>query len=163
MRLLFIRHAIAVEADEFDGTDFERHLSVAGEAKAKKLFYNLSFLYDEIDVILSSQYKRAAQTAKILNNSFKQAELKTTSHLNLGTDLESFSKALTKVAPRTECVAVVGHEPDFSFLIANIVSNGSLAIKVKKASCIEVEFDPVSLRGELVNIFSPKQLLKMQF
>ena len=71
MKCYFLRHGIAVEADEFAGPDFDRPLTGAGrklmalEAKA------MAVMGFDLDVILTSPLVRAKQTAAIVAKELK--------------------------------------------------------------------------------------------
>src|SRR5215216_3073244 len=71
MNLYIVRHAIAVErgAPSSDD-DSQRPLTDAGRKKMKKIVKGVRQFKIELDVILSSPYVRARDTAMILANEF---------------------------------------------------------------------------------------------
>src|SRR5512134_3543141 len=84
MNLYFIRHAIAVEAGtpEYEN-DSLRPLTGKGKKKMQKIARGLKELGAEIDLILTSPYVRAAETAKILRKTFdlKKEDVVESEHL----------------------------------------------------------------------------------
>jgi phosphohistidine phosphatase len=156
MRILFIRHAEAVEADEFDGPDLKRPLTRAGEKSARKAFRTLARLIDEPDVLMCSEAVRARQTAKLAAAAFKMPGIVQSAKLNPGCSIKLFQKLLKELPGSTELVAVVGHEPDFSSIISELVARGRLDLDLRKGACAAVDVD--GRRGRLVFAVSPDML-----
>ena len=75
MRVLFIRHAIALEREEFLEDDMLRPLSEEGKTKAAKAFGVYKSLFDKPDLILSSEAVRAKETAELLSHAFDHAKI----------------------------------------------------------------------------------------
>jgi len=142
MRLFFIRHAEAVEADRFDGDDGLRPLTRAGRKKAAAAYRRLTRILPEPEWIASSEAVRAIQTADLLHKYARRAKRKITPLLNPGRGIRGF-RALYAAVPKTCRVAVfVGHEPDLSQIISSIVSGGKLNMQMKKGACADVEAGP---------------------
>ena len=72
MNIYIIRHAIAVDEGmpEYE-KDSERPLTDKGRKKMRQIAKGLRTLGVEIDLILSSPYVRARETAEILASEFK--------------------------------------------------------------------------------------------
>ena len=154
MKILFVRHAAAEEFSA-SGNDLSRELTDEGRKKAQKAFKGLSSLYESLDLIITSKAVRARQTAKLLAEAFKCSTINEVDALNPGCAYPVFKKIMKDHAQKKEIIAVVGHEPDFSRIIAAITSDGSLHIDVKKASCVEIEMNSIC-RGELKALIPPK-------
>ena len=135
MKLLFIRHSLAMERDEFQGHDFDRPLVEKGVKRAKKFFKYLKDVY-EIDYILTSPAKRALQTAEILYKFYPKAEFIKTNRLLPGANINDLKVELNG---KEGTVAVVGHEPDLSSMIKDIIHSPNLKIKLSKPSLAEME------------------------
>ncbi len=72
MNLYIVRHAIAVDREtSADEDDSQRPLTDTGSKKMQKIAKGLRQLNIDFDVILSSPYVRARDTAEILANEFK--------------------------------------------------------------------------------------------
>jgi phosphohistidine phosphatase len=116
MKILVIRHAIAVERGTHGIPDDERPLTLEGKARFEKAARGLSHIVDTPDEILTSPLPRARQTAEIAAHAF-----------DAGPPVDA--KALIEARPadvarllaswrEAELVALVGHEPSLSELIA---------------------------------------------
>jgi phosphohistidine phosphatase len=154
MRVLFVRHAPALSRASWLRDDMERPLSDKGIIGAKKLFKEFAKIYDAPSVVYSSEALRAKETAQLFSKSFKGARIVESSLLNPGATFESFKNLLAD--EKSECVAVVGHEPDFSDILSHILASGAtVSIDVKKSSMIEVEINE-EFRGTLKAMLPPK-------
>ena len=160
MKILFVRHAAAVDHGDFKGGgDLDRPLTKEGRSKAEAAFKRLAEVYHKPGGILSSEAVRARQTAEILGKCLGDTEVVTTNLLNPGCTIDSFKEILKTYAKKYESMAVVGHEPDFSEIISALVSDGSLRIEVKKASCIEVDVNSI-FKGVLTFAVPPKWMIQ---
>ena len=112
MHLYVIRHAIAEDAAP-DQADSDRALTDDGERKMKKVVKGLKRLDVQFDRILTSPWRRAAQTALLLENLCDEPPLAT----DLLAKVPS-AELLALIAEMHETTAVVGHEPWLGELIA---------------------------------------------
>ncbi len=136
MKLLFIRHSLAVEKDEWMGHDFERPLSEKGVKRAKKFFKYIKRIYPEIDFIVTSKATRAKRTADILKEFYPVSVFEETSLLYPGAGINDLKQALQD---KDGVIAVIGHEPDLSEFVKSIMYAPNLKLKLQKPSLIEVE------------------------
>jgi len=148
-----------MEREEFlENDDLKRPLTDEGRRRAKSAFSVLAKFYRKPFCIVASEATRAAETAEILNDAYGgDIELVRTPLLNPGADIENFKEALIPLYDEEGCVAIVGHEPDFSFIISELISKNEVALSIKKASVIEVEIDRY-FHGELKFMIPPKIL-----
>lgn len=135
MKMLFIRHSLAMERDEFEGHDFDRPLIEKGIRRAKKFFKHIKNIY-EIDYILTSSAKRALETAEILHNFYPKAGFIKTNRLLPGANINDLKAELNG---KEGVIAVIGHEPDLSNMIKDIMHSPNLKIKLSKPSIAEME------------------------
>jgi phosphohistidine phosphatase len=112
MQLLVIRHAVA-EDTVSSGNDAARALTDAGKAKLRQAVRGLRALELRFDRVLTSPWKRAAQTAALLDPIASSAPLET----ELLTRPPS-AELLALISERNETTAVVGHEPWLGELVA---------------------------------------------
>lgn len=161
MKVLFIRHATAADKAGFGGSDLDRPLTDDGKNSAKRMFETLARLYKGPMTVFSSQALRARETAEIFCKCFHVPGPVQTELLNPGSEFQDFRKLVSTVQKETEFLVVVGHEPDFSHILGNVVADGFLRIDVQKASCVEVEINSLC-KGELTLVLTPKTLEKMQ-
>ncbi len=168
MKLLFIRHGIAMERPEFEGDDMDRPLTEEGVRKAQKAFLGLARIYDDPELILHSPALRARQTAAILAERFARSELRESTLLRPGAGYASLVQALGGLDEGLDLVALVGHEPDFSEMISGLLQSpreggerpSFLHLDLRKASCAEVELHSPGA-GELRSLLAPKLLRKL--
>jgi len=135
MKILFIRHSLAVERDEFMGHDFQRPLTEKGKKRAKNFFKKVSKIYPKIDYIVTSTALRAKQSAEILRGFYPDAVYEETPLLLPGAGIEE----LKKVLKECDVMAVVGHEPDIGNFIKELMYAPNLKLKLQKPSLVEIE------------------------
>ena len=156
MRVLFIRHAKALQRDDWKDDDLLRPLSNEGIKKARHLFSKLPHIYP-IDVIVSSKALRATQTAQLLKEFYPNAKYFETSRLNPGATPLTYESMIEKFRGYQN-VAFVGHEPDISLAVGNLIGCEEAYIKIKKASVTELVGDDIF---ELVGMIYPKLLKRV--
>jgi phosphohistidine phosphatase len=159
MKLLFVRHAKAMERDMFLGADdLLRPLTEEGRKKARNGFGALARFYQRPMAILTSKATRAIETAEILSEAFGgKIEIIQSHLLNPGASIEELKEVVIPRYDEEGCLAIVGHEPDFSCIISQLISKDDVALEVKKASVIEIEIDRY-FHGELRFMIPPKFL-----
>ncbi|WP_281950627.1 SixA phosphatase family protein [Nitrosophilus kaiyonis] len=136
MKLLFIRHAKALKRDEWSDDDLLRPLSEKGIKVSKEFFSKLPKIFD-IDIIISSKAKRAYETAEILSQYYPNSIFTTSKLLNPGASYIDINILLQEYIDY-ENIALVGHEPDISQIVSNILGCKYINIDVKKSSVIEL-------------------------
>ena len=133
MELLIIRHAIAFERDRDRwADDAARPLSPAGIRRSHKAAAGLKELCKAPDRLLTSPLVRARQTAKILTEVAGWPRAEMAPELKPG---EGAAAVLTLLAKdRSRRIAIVGHQPDLSALLAAclLMDSGTLPIEMKK-------------------------------
>lgn len=139
MKLWLIRHAIAVEADEFPGDDLERPLTTGGRRSAKTAFSQLAKLRRGPDVIIASEAVRAWETARILGLIFGINEIRRDARLNPGCRFKDIRKVVASMPSSVQIAALVGHEPDFSTAVSRWTAHGELVMAFKKGGLVELE------------------------
>ncbi len=165
MKLYLIRHAIADPIGP-EGDDCQRPLTGKGQTRMYRIAQGLKELGESIDLILTSPYLRASQTARILGKK-----------LDLGKDkivateaLSPFGAAVDLVTEIHEkhagaqSIALVGHEPHLSSLIALLLSGDpSLSITMKKGGvcCLSVEALQAGRCATLEWLLTPAQLVEI--
>ncbi len=134
MNLYIIRHAIAVDEAMSDyESDRERPLTDKGRKKMRQIAKALYNLGVELDLILSSPYVRACETAEILADVFKmKKEIVLSDHLVPSGNPELLIGEINEKYS-VDSLAVVGHEPFLSALISFLVAeNAKVEITLKK-------------------------------
>jgi phosphohistidine phosphatase len=161
MQLLIIRHAIALERGAPGVPDEERPLTPEGEEKFREAAKGLTDLVDRPDALLTSPLLRARQTAELAAAAWGQVEPKETPALAGGTFEEQ--AAVLDRYPRDATVAVVGHEPHLSALLARLLGSrhdDRLAFKKGGAALVDVP-GRLAGGGQLLWFLPPKVLRKL--
>jgi phosphohistidine phosphatase len=143
MNLYIIRHAIAVdEANPEYGSDSERPLTDKGRKKMRQIARSLRKLGVDFDLIISSPYERARETAEILAEVFKmQKKVAFTNCLTPESNPELVISELNEKYA-VDSLAIVGHEPHLSSLVSLLTAeNGKLDITLKKGGVCYLSAD----------------------
>lgn len=156
MRILFVRHAEAVDGAEFDGPDLKRPLTRGGWKSARRAFRRLPVVAPVLDIILHSSARRARETARALKESYPRARLREEDGLNPGATPTDVRRALAKHGGGTAHVAIVGHEPDLSATIEALTGG---RCRLKKGAVAVVEPGP---RARLAALLEPDHLAAMK-
>lgn len=160
MRILLIRHSIALERTEWDSDDLLRPLADRGKEVANDFFKKMPKVYRSIDVIISSKATRAIQTADLLGNNYSGSRFEVEELLNPGCTPDAFREILQRYQ-EVETIAFVGHEPDFSEITANLLGVPTLPMRLRKPSIVDIEWDENG-QGILRNLISPKVFKKFR-
>ncbi len=161
MLLVIIRHAIAVERGTPGMPDEDRPLTPEGEEKFAEAAKGLAGVVDRPDALLTSPLLRARQTAAIAAAAWGRIEPKEAAAL-AGGSFEEQAAVLDR-HPRDATVAVVGHEPHLSALLARLLGSrhdDRLAFKKGGAALVDVP-GRLAGGGQLVWFLPPKVLRKL--
>jgi phosphohistidine phosphatase len=143
MDLYIIRHAIAVDrgTPEYED-DSLRPLTDKGKKKMRQIAKGLHTLGVDFDLILSSPYVRARETAEILADVIEtKTDVAFSENLiPMGDPDLLISEIIEKYSVNS--IALVGHEPHLSSLISLLVSdNASLDMTLKKGGVCRLSAD----------------------
>jgi phosphohistidine phosphatase len=139
MDLWLLRHA-AAEDRAASGRDQDRELTSEGAKRAKAVARGLAVLEPGIDLVITSPYRRARQTAEPvvealgLEKSFRESAA-----LEPDRDPEEI---LAEVAAqeKRDGILLVGHQPHLGILLGHLLAGGrGLEIPLKKASIARVD------------------------
>lgn len=161
MQLLIIRHAIAVPRGTPGIPDEDRPLTPEGEQKFREAAEGLAKLVDRPDALLTSPWRRAKQTAAIAAAAWGRLEPEETAALASGSFEEQ--AAVLDRYPRDATVAVVGHEPWVSELLARLLGtrhDARLEFKKGGAALVDVP-GRLAGGGSLVFYLPPKVLRRL--
>lgn len=158
MRLLMIRHATAVPRGTPGIPDDERPLTPRGEKRFRQAARGLARIMRRPDAILTSPLPRAARTADIAARAWGRVKPRAEPAL-AGGSLEKMLAILAACPPHAT-VAVVGHEPDLSELLAHLLGASEsqrLLFRKGGAALVEVPGSPAH-GGRLVWFLRPRIL-----
>lgn len=143
MDIYIIRHAIAVDEATSDyESDSERPLTDKGRRKMRQIAKALRHLGVEFDLILSSPYIRACETAEILADVFKmKSKIAFSEHLiPLGNPELVIGEINEKHT--VDSLAIVGHEPHLSTLVGLLIADSSkIEMTLKKGGVCYLSAD----------------------
>ena len=135
--LHFLRHAHAGDPLAWDGPDEDRPLSPKGERQADRLGLFLLSVRFTPDVFITSPKLRASQTAEFV-----------ATHLGTRVEIDDRLAAAFDVGMLEDILrdagdplrpVVVGHDPDFSTLVAELC--GAPEIPMKKGALARIEIE----------------------
>ena len=110
-------------------------------------------LVPELDLLATSPLLRAVQTAEIVASEYGASMWEIWPELEHGAPVCMVLDRLSRLWEKDLRVAVVGHEPDLSDMVSQLISgcSGSFAELAKGAACL-LEFDsaPEMGRGRLL-------------
>jgi phosphohistidine phosphatase len=162
MIIFFVRHANAGAAFSSPKKDEKRPLDEDGIQQCGVVGRALAALNVQPDVIISSPFKRATQTASLIGNEIGyEGKLQLDPALRPDASFSDFRRMLEKYA-KHEAIMVVGHNPTITEFLARIITkSGSEAIlDFKKGAVARAE----TLRhaATLNWFFTPKMAREIQ-
>jgi phosphohistidine phosphatase len=166
MELYVLRHAIAVErgAPEIR-RDSERPLSSAGRKRMQRIARGMRALKMRPELILSSPYLRARQTAELVAREFEaESILELSPLLEPGGDPEELMSLLGGEYGSIGSVVLVGHEPSLSELISMLLSGDErMAVTMKKGGLckLTLENPRYGRCATLEWLLTPRQLTRL--
>lgn len=159
--LLIIRHAIAHERDASKWpNDDDRPLTDQGMDRFRRAARGLRRLVEAPDELLSSPLVRARQTATLLEQKAGFPEARELEALRAEAETPALIRALQERS--VERIAIVGHEPDLSQLIAALLggSDARAAVAMKKGAVAQIVFSErvEAGAGKLLALLPPRIL-----
>ena len=137
VELYLLRHADAGVPEQWTRPDAERPLSAKGERQAKRVGRWLASIGFEPDAIITSPKVRAAQTAQAVADAVGR---KVAEDDRLAGPFDSAGLAtILADAGSPKRAVVVGHDPDFSDVLAELV--GAPGLPMRKGAIARVDFD----------------------
>ena len=163
MELLIIRHAVAEDRERFasrNPDDGQRPLTSKGIQRMREANRGLARLVPRLDYIAGSPLVRARQTTDLVAEHYPKAERVTLPELAPGGDRNALIERLASHHARDR-VALVGHEPDLSELIALLCCGSEfsfLRLKKRGAVLLHIVGHPAAAAAEMQWAVTPKQL-----
>lgn len=175
INLLFIRHAIAEKREDWNEqglSDFFRPMTKKGIIRFTDVALGLSLFVPQIDLIMTSHYTRAVQTAEILHAQFSNADLEYTKELNPGSKVQIFVDHIQQYLEEAESksenilenkkdktIAIIGHQPELTNIISLLLTNKKdINLRLKKGGAALLAFPEG--KAELRWLMSGRQLVQ---
>lgn len=157
MQIYILRHGIA-EVAMGGMSDADRALTAEGRKKLRAVLKAAKAMGVEPDLILTSPYLRALQTAEVAAEVFGfQGKMLEVDALRPGGSPRDVWDEIRE-HPESSSVVVSGHEPLLSSLAAFLLGTPSLWIDLKKGSLMRIDMDRTGSdpRGVLCWYYTPK-------
>ncbi len=166
MKIHVLRHGIAVVRGDLDvENDSERQLTPKGKRQLRQAVAAMKTMGLRFDLILSSPYLRAKQTAEIIAESLKlKKQLRFSNTLAPDGSPKNLIGQLNELKPAPENVLLVGHEPYLSCLISLLTTGRKdLMLDFKKGGLCKLEMEKLSYDrcATLAWLLTPKQMKLM--
>lgn len=168
MQLIMVRHAIAQDREEFAKQthleDSFRPLTMKGRKKMHKMSLQLKDWIKDVDMIVSSPFARARQTADIIAGNFVKQKVVEATELVPHSPPLMFMKWLKSQGHHHRKIIAVGHEPQMSAFASYLMTGSTESVFMLKKSgmaCFEIEswseMGPSS--AQMLWLLQPKQLV----
>jgi phosphohistidine phosphatase len=163
MHLYIVRHGIAIDRDDPKcPSEAERYLTEEGVEKTKQVAKGIAALELHADLMISSPYVRAMQTAAIFGAAldYPKQKIRSTDSLLPGAEPGAFLRELAR-EKNASFVFCFGHAPHVDALLATSVGAQHHITSMKKAGVALVELRRLSPpSGQLVWLATPKLIRK---
>jgi phosphohistidine phosphatase len=161
MNIYLIRHGDAENISK-GLKDFDRKLTHEGEQKINNAARYWQSIIPGFDLILSSPYYRALQTAKIIASVFNyESDIHTDRKLGCGSDTDDLIEIINSFERND--VAYIGHQPDLSNHTSVLISGNGAFVEFKKGAIAKISFHNKVKEGKGIleylipqNLFIPK-------
>jgi phosphohistidine phosphatase len=172
MHLYILRHGIAGDRDEWTGDDRKRPLTDAGRQEMREVAQGIRSLDLKLDTLITSPLTRAKETADFVRKAVRPTTYDSSELLAPGCDLKALGDLLSEY-PKAQELMIVGHEPDQSELIAELIGGAGQhpRIQMKKAACCCIKLGSstggsaglkLAGKGQLIWHLPPQVLARLQ-
>jgi phosphohistidine phosphatase len=164
MRLYLMRHGVAINREDPEcPPEPERHLTPKGIDKSRAAARGLRTLKINPDLVLTSPYLRAVQTAEIVCVALEipVSHIRHTDTLLPGAPPQMLFEELSKA--KADEVICFGHAPNLDEVIARAVHAPKSFTELKKAGVACIEMDSLSpADGRLIWLFTSRALRELR-
>ena len=166
MNIYILRHGLADKGDASTlRTDRRRPLTDEGEKKVRKIAKAMKAMELSFDLVLSSPFLRAKQTADVVVEVLKARQhLELAEELAVGANPKRILERLARRKPPAENVLLVGHEPSLSSLLSLLLSGSpALRVELKKGGLAKLSVPSLKpgVHATLEWLLTPRQLMLM--
>lgn len=159
MQLYIVRHGIAIDREDPKcPPDSERYLTEEGIEKTKQVAKGVAALGVSPDLMLSSPYVRAMQTAEIFAHAldYSKQKIRRTDLLLPGSEPSMLFRELAK-DKQASLIFLFGHAPQLDDIIATALGSKHHITSLKKAAVALIELKRLSPpSGQMVWLAPPK-------
>jgi phosphohistidine phosphatase len=163
MQLYIVRHGIAIDREDPKcPPEAERYLTEEGIERTKQVAKGIAALGAHADLMISSPYVRATQTAAIFAGAldYPEHKIRHTENLLPGSEPAALLRELAR-EKNASSVFCFGHAPHVDALLAAAAGAQRHITSMKKAGVAFVELKRISPpNGQLVWLVTPKLFRK---
>jgi len=164
--LYVLRHGIAVNrGDPAYPLDSDRPLTVKGFKRMRRIADGMRRMRVRFDLILSSPYRRALETAFIVAREYEAGQdVQTIQALKAEVLPEAVIRALLEKFSTCGGLMLVGHEPQLSALVSTLTSGSAGARPLlKKGGLCKLQVDGLQMGkcATMVWLLTPRQLMSL--
>lgn len=163
MRLILFRHGPAGQRDaSLWANDSLRPLTAKGARRTETAARGLLGESSRWDLILTSPYRRARETADIVARILRCGRLEEGSELEPDGDRAALVRRLHAEAEGARIV-LVGHEPSLGEILGELCAGPGAYLPLRKAgaACVEFEAEVAPGAGTLRWLLQPRQLRRL--
>ena len=157
MDIYILRHGEAQPRSK-DVAEADRKLTPQGRDDVERVSRLARAAKVQPDLVLSSPYARARQTAEVAIQAFERLKspLQETPALLPGGSPKQVWKEIKSHAGSRQLL-LVGHEPQFSELVAYLLASPTLRLDLKKGALVRIRMDQLAgePHGELKWVLTP--------
>jgi phosphohistidine phosphatase len=147
IEIYLIRHGLAGQFGDYEA-DAQRPLTPEGVRKTQKVARRLKTFGIRFDVVLTSPYKRALQTAIVLKSIGLVNTLETLDALQPDGEISIVIARVKALRQNRQRIAIVGHEPDLTHLASQLIfGQDGENLTLKKAGVMGIT---APIEGELI-------------
>lgn len=165
MDLFLLRHGIAEEQAAPGAPDSERRLTEKGRQRVRQIAQAMRKLELELELILSSPFPRARETAEVVARALRvEHRLHFSPHLEIPPASTKLIEQLNRTRPRPRSVLLVGHEPQLSRLASLLLAGSpSVRLALKKGGLCKLEVSGLQAGrcASLCWLLTPRQMRLM--
>jgi phosphohistidine phosphatase len=155
--LSFLRHADAGDPYAWKGEDAARPLSGKGRRQAERLGAHLARIGFEMDLILTSPKLRALETATIVGDAIG-VKPEVDDRLGSSLSIDVLNDLLGGRNPARSAM-LVGHDPDFSDLVAELIGIHDLPLRKGALTRLDASW-PLAAGSAVLRWLVPPELVK---
>jgi phosphohistidine phosphatase len=156
IRLSLLRHAHAGDPLKWHGADFDRPLSGKGREQAERLGAHLAAIGFETDALVTSPRVRARETAELVGDALG-VTLRIDERLAEPLSIPAIEQIL-EAAGDPAAPVLVGHDPDFSELLALLTGASDLAMRKGAMARVDIA-RPIAPASGLLRWLLPPDVL----
>jgi len=164
--LFILRHGLAVtRGDASYPLDSDRPLTPKGVKRMRRIAKGMRHMKVEFDLLLTSPYRRALETAFIVGREYGAGHvIQTSQALRAEVLPEEVIRSLQEKYSPCRRLLLVGHEPQLSALISTLTSGGASARPLlKKGGLCKIEVEKLQMGkcATLVWLLMPRQMINI--